>query len=140
MTDFGYSSIQLVCAILSTPGAKNITQLAKKLRHRGDAHSGLRPSAQVLRHVVSQLDNDTLVNVYERFVTRVRRVKGCGKIVVSIDATILEVFGEDEDAEWVYDHDQHTSVRGYTLSLLFDATHLLPLGFLLAGSERECTQ
>ena len=140
VTGFGYSSTQLVCAILSKPGTKNITQLAKNLRNSGDAYSGLRPSGQVLRHFISRLEKDKVVAFYTRFIKSVRRIKGFGKIVVSIDATIIEVFGDYEDAEWVYDHDQHKSVRGYKLYLLFDATHLLPLGFLLAGSEGECTK
>ncbi len=53
-------------------------------------------TAQMLRHVVSQLEKDTVVSFYERFITRVRRVTRCGKIVVSVDATILEVFGDDQ--------------------------------------------
>ena len=140
LTGFGYSETQIVCAILSTPGTKNITQLAKELRNGGDFYSGLRPSAQVLRQFINRLDKDKVVMFYERFVKSVRRFKGFGKIVVSLDATIIEVFGDYEDAEWLYDHDQHKYVRGYKLYLLFDATHLLPLGFLLAGSESECTK
>ncbi len=112
LTGFGSSSPQLVCAILRTPGAKNITQLATPLRNRPDESSALRPSAQVLRHGVCQLDKDKVVLFYERFVTHVRRVKGFGKIVVSLDATLLDVFATYDDAEWLYDHDQHTFVRG----------------------------
>jgi hypothetical protein len=140
LTGFGYSSTQLVCAILSTPGTKNITQLAKEFRNTGDFYSGLRPSAQVLRQFITRLDKDKVVMFYEHFVSSVRRVNGFGKVVVAIDATIIEVFGDYEDAEWVYDHDQHKSVRGYKLYLVFDVTHLLPLGFVLAGSESECTK
>ena len=140
LTGFGYSATQLVCAILSSPGTKNITQLAKELRNSGDFYSGLRPSAQVLRQFVTSLDKDKVVMFYERFVKSVRSFKGFGKIVVSLDATIIEVFGKYEDAQWLYDHDRNKYVRGYKLYLVFDATHLLPLGFLLASSESECTK
>ncbi len=140
LTGFGYSGTQLVCVILGTPGAKNVTQLAKDVRNSGDYFSGLRPSAHVLRQFVSRLDKDKVVAFYERFVSSMRRMKHFGKTVVAIDATIIEVFGDYEDAQWVYDHDQQKYVRGYKLSLIFDVTNKLPVGFVLASSESECTK
>ena len=109
------------------------------MRKSGDCYSGLRPSVQVLRQLITRLDKEKGVLLSERCVTRVRRVTGFGKIGVSLDATSIDVFGEYEDVEWVSAHDPHTSVRGDKLSLRFDVTHLLPLGFLLAGSESEGT-
>jgi len=96
-------------------------QLAKELRNTGDFYSGLRPSAQVLRQFIRRLDKDKVVSFYERFVKSVRHFKRFGKIVVAIDATIIEVFGNYEDAEWLYDHDQNKYVRGYKLYFSSDA-------------------
>lgn len=140
LTGFGYSSTQLVCVILSTLGTKNLTQLAKEVRNTGDYFSGLRPSAPVLRQFVSRLEKDKVIAFYERFILSLRRVKRVGKTVVALDATILEIFGDYENAQWVYDHDQQKYVRGYKLYLVFDVTHKLPVGFLLASSESESTK
>ncbi len=140
LTGFGYSVTQLVCAILSNPGAKNVTQLAKEFRNSGDFFSGLRPSAQVLRKFVTSLDKDKVVSFYERFVRSVRHFKRFSKIMIAVDATIIEVFGDYEDAKRIYDHDQSKYVKGYKLYLLFDVTNSIPVSFLLASSESECTK
>ncbi len=140
LTGFGYSTTDLVCTILSTLGTKNISQLAKEVKNNGAFHEGLSPSSQVLGQFVDKLDKDKIVSFYERFVQSVRKFKKLSKVVIAIDATIIEIFGDYEGAEWVWDHDLNKYVRGYKLYLAFDVTNSVPVGFLLAGSESECTK
>lgn len=137
---FGYSSTQLICVILGTLGCKNVTQLARELRNAEEPFEGINPSPQVIRQFIDKLDKDKVVSFYERFIKAIRDYKKLSSVVIAIDATVIEIYGDYENADYVYDHAQGKTVKGYKLYLIFDVTNKMPIGYLLGTSENEGTK
>jgi hypothetical protein len=130
----GYSLRDLFASYLERldEGVKTQDDLEAKLRNRmwcEQAREVIAPASQTLTNFLLKLDLDQLVVLHQKEMGKVH--KGKRRIVVAIDAVLIELFGRYEDADWHWDHKEHRALFGYKLHVIFSVTTGTPIAFYL---------
>jgi hypothetical protein len=94
------------------------------------------PVSQTLRNFLQKLDPDRVIVLYQHLSRRALRshlhVKGRRtRFIGAVDATLLELFGQFEGQEKLFDHVTNQTITGYKLYVLFEVDSRLPLAFVL---------
>jgi hypothetical protein len=111
---------------------KTQDDLEAKLRNRmwcGQAQGVVAPVSQTLTHFLLKLGLEQLVLLHQKEVGKAHQ--GKRRIVVAIDAVLIELFGQYEGADWHWDHTQHRALFGYKLHVIFSVTSGTPIAFYL---------
>jgi len=130
----GYSVQELFTAYLEQLDevVKTQSDLEAKLRNRlwsGQERGAIAPVSQTLTNFLRKLDLDKLVVIWQRAVKRSHR--GKKRMVVAVDAVLLELFGRHEGANWHWDAKEHRAIFGYKMHVLFSVTTGEPIAFYL---------
>ena len=131
----GYSVRDLFTAYLAGVDGVVKTQddLEAKLRNdmwRGEEEGIAAPVSQTLTNFLLKLDLNKLIVLYQDEVRRGHR--GKKKIVVAIDAVLLELFGKKyAGAHWHWDHKESRTIFGYKMHVIFSVTTGQPIAFYL---------
>ena len=130
----GYSVRELFTAYLEQLDevVKTQTDLEAKLRNRlwsGQERHAVAPVSQTLVNFLLKLDLDELVVIWRRTVKRSHR--GKKRMVIAVDAVLLELFGDHEGADWHWDAKEHRAIFGYKMHVLFSVTTGEPIAFYL---------
>lgn len=123
--------------------AKNITQLSKD--HKNDVDKNdkiiITPTRITLSDEIKKLDADKLEALSIRLMKKIRRLCGHTRTVIGIDSSILEVYGNYEDADKVYDHHANKKVKAYKLFIALDLKRKQIVAFTLtSGKVNDSTQ
>jgi hypothetical protein len=111
---------------------KTQDDLEAKLRNRmwhEQAQDVVAPVSQTLTNFLLKLGLDQLVVLHQKEIGKTH--KGKRRIVVAIDAVLIELFGQYEGADWHWDHKEHRALFGYKLHVIFSVTTGTPLAFYL---------
>ena len=131
----GYSVRDLLTVYLARldEGLKTQDDLEVKLRNEmwaGQEQEIAAPVSQTLTNFLLKLDLDKLVLLYQNEVRRSHR--GKKKIVVAVDAVLLELFGKQyEGASWHWDAKENRAIFGYKMHVIFSVTTGQPIAFYL---------
>ena len=130
----GYSLRDLFTAYLERLDEVVKTQddLDAKLRNRlwsGQERGAVAPVSQTLTNFLLKLGLNRLVVLYQEEVRKVHR--GKKRIVVAVDAVLIELFGDYEGADWHWDAKEHRAIFGYKMHVIFSVTTGMPIAFYL---------
>lgn len=89
----------------------------------------IAPTSQTFINLLLKLGAGRLVLMQDQWVARAHR--GKKKLVVAVDACLLELFGDYEGAGYYWDHVTHQTMYGYKLYVIFSVTTQLPIAFYL---------
>jgi len=123
--------------------AKTITELSKA--HKNDVHQSdkifITPTRITLSDEIKQWDADKLEALSIRLMNRIRRLCGHSKTLIGIDSSILEVYGNYEQADKVYDHHTNKKIKAYKLFIALDLNRKQIVAFkLTSGKVNDATQ
>ncbi len=131
----GYSVRELFTAYLARLDEVVKTQDDLEAKLRNEMWSGQEteiaaPVSQTLLNFLLKLDLNKLMVLYQDELRRSHR--GKKKIVVAIDAVLLELFGKKyEGANWHWDHKESRAIFGYKMHVIFSVTTGEPIAFYL---------
>ncbi len=111
---------------------KTQDDLEAKLRNQlwsGQERDAVAPVSQTITNFLLKLDLDRLFVLYQKEVRKSHR--GKKRIVVAVDAVLIELFGHHEGADWHWDSHEHRAIFGYKLHVIFSATTGEPIAFYL---------
>jgi hypothetical protein len=134
----GYSLYDLFTSYLEQLDEVVKTQddLEAKLRNRlwsGKERDAVAPVSQTMTNFLSKLDLDRLIVLHQGKVRKSHR--GKKRIVVAVDAVLIELFGHHEGANWHWDDHEHRAIFGYKLHVIFSVTTGEPIAFYLHQEE-----
>lgn len=134
----GYSLRELFTSYLEQLDEVVKTQddLEAKLRNRlwsGQRRSAVAPVSQTLTNFLLKLDLARLMVLHQEEVRKSHR--GKKRIVVAIDAVLIELFGHHEGADWHWNDKEHRAIFGYKLHVIFSVTTGEPIAFYLHQEE-----
>jgi hypothetical protein len=130
----GYSLRDLFTSYLERLDEVVKTQddLEAKLRNhlwKGQEQGAVAPVSQTLTHFLLELDLDRLVVLYQEEMRKSHR--GKKRMVVAVDAVLIELFGDYEGADWHWDSKDHRAIFGYKMHVIFSVTTGKPIAFYL---------
>jgi hypothetical protein len=130
----GYSLYDLFTSYLEQLDEVVKTQddLEAKLRNRlwsGKERDAVAPVSQTITNFLLKLDLDRLLVLYQKEVRKSHR--GKKRIVVAVDAVLIELFGHHEGADWHWNNHEHGAIFGYKLHVIFSVTTGEPIAFYL---------
>jgi hypothetical protein len=111
---------------------KTQDDLEAKLRNRmwsEQEPAVIAPVSQTLTNFLLKLDLGQLVVLYQQGIHKAH--KGKKRIVIAVDAALIELFGHYENADWHWNHKEHRAIFGYKLHVIFSVTTGLPIAFCL---------
>mgnify|MGYP001564942121 CR=1 FL=1 len=141
LADNGYSLRELLASYLrrfdttaNTPEA-----LSGELRNgywEPGSEVVVAPVSQTMRNFLQKLAPDRVIALHGRLARRALRarvqVKGRRtRLLGAVDATLLELFGQFEGQEKLFDHVTNQVIKGYKLYVLFEVETRYPLAFVL---------
>jgi hypothetical protein len=134
----GYSLRELFVSYLERLDEVVKTQddLEAKLRNRlwsGQARDAVAPVSQTLTNFLLKLDLKRLIVLQQKEIRKLHR--GKQRIVVAVDAVLIELFGRYEGADWHWDNKQHRAIFGYKLHVIFSVTTGQPIAFYLHQAQ-----
>lgn len=134
----GYSLHDLFTSYLEQLDEVVKTQddLEAKLRNRlwsGKERDAVAPVSQTITNFLLKLDLDRLFVLYQKQIRKSHR--GKKRIVVAVDAVLIELFGHHEGADWHWNDHEHRAVFGYKLHVIFSVTTGEPIAFYLHQEE-----
>jgi hypothetical protein len=100
------------------------------------SEQSVAPVSQTLRNFLAKLQPEQVILLFEAQARRTLRpalqAKGRRtRLTVAVDATLLQLFGEFEDAERLFDHVTQQGIQGYKLYVILDVASRQPLAFVL---------
>lgn len=130
----GYSLRDLFTAYLERLDEVVKTQddLEAKLRNRlwsGQERGAVAPLSQTLTNFLLKLDLKRLMALYQEEMRKIHR--GKKRMVVAVDAVLIELFGDYEGADWHWDDKEHRAIFGYKMHVIFSVTTGKPIAFYL---------
>jgi hypothetical protein len=141
LADNGYSLRELLASYLrrfDTP-ASTPEALSGELRNaywEPGSEVVVAPVSQTMRNFLQKLDPDRVIVLHGRLARHALRsrlqVKGRRtRLIGAVDATLLELFGQFEGQEKLFDHVTNQVIKGYKLYVLFEVESRYPLAFVL---------
>lgn len=141
LADNGYRLRELVASYLRRfdTAANTPEALSGELRNGYWAPGSevvVAPVSQTMRNFLQKLDPDRVIMLHGRLARRALRsrlqVKGRRtRLIGAVDATLLELFGQFEGQEKLFDHVTNQVITGYKLYVLFEVETRYPLAFVL---------
>jgi len=136
----GYSLRELLAAYLRRfdTQAETPEALAEELRAGAWAPASdqsIAPCSQTLRTFLANLNPDQVIGVQEALARRALTVTltphGRTRLIVAIDATLLQLCGSFAAMAPFFDHVSQQYIQGYKLYVLFEVQSRQPLAFVL---------
>lgn len=141
LAENGYSLRELLAAYLRRFDiqAETAEALGGELRNaywESGSEVVVAPVSQTLRNFLQKLDPQRVIVLQQRLARRALRgrlrVKGRRtRLIGAVDATLLELFGQFEGQERLFDHTSNQAITGYKLYVLFEVESCQPLAFVL---------
>ncbi len=147
LAENGYSLRELVAAYLRRfdTQAETLEALGGELRNAywedgsepvNSTGVVVAPTSQTLRNFLQELDPERVIVLQQRLARRALRHRLCIKgrrtrLIGAVDATLLELFGQFESQERLFDHTTNQVITGYKLYVLFEVESRCPLAFVL---------
>ena len=134
----GYSLYDLFTSYLEQLDEVVKTQddLEAKLRNRlwsGQERDAVAPASQTITNFLLKLDLNRLIALHQGEIHKSHR--GKKRIVVAVDAVLIELFGHHEGANWHWNDHEHRAILGYKLHVIFSVATGEPIAFYLHQEE-----